>query len=176
MTSIDSHSRQVLRWDATKSRWMPISWDRWERFHNNGYFHPDGFAPLPDVTPGKHFIAVSCLVGTHLIWVHAGTSVIGPDGRNGDLPLDRVLSADEVKRLREYQDRSNDYDTVRNQLRRPLNHEEQQEFDELRDRVWRSELPPKAVMQELPRALGALTFDDAARQTLAAAGISLFLH
>jgi len=79
-----------------------------------------------------------------------------------------VLSDGEIERYRALNKRYYEYPEAH-----PLDDEERLEFDAMRDRLWRSWLPPVEAVRELTRAAVALPDEtDAAWNVLEACGIS----
>jgi hypothetical protein len=94
--------------------------------------------------------------------------LIDRDGRIADDRFFGVLSDAEIERYRALNKRHYEYPEIH-----PLTKDEQKEFDAIRDRLWRSWLPPVAAVRDLTRAAVALPDEnDAAWNVLEACGIS----
>jgi len=161
MVSLDE-GQQVLHWRG--GEWHPVAWQDWISFREL----TKPFAPLPFVTAGEHHFAICIVEDGRLFNIIPHRYLIDRDGRIADDHYFGVLSDDEAKRYtalngRHYQHPQSD----------PLTKEEQAEFDAIRDRLWRSWLPPVEAVRQLTRAAVALPDeDDAAWRVLEACGIS----
>jgi hypothetical protein len=94
--------------------------------------------------------------------------LIDRDGRIADDRFFGVLSEAEIERYRALNKRRYEYPEAH-----PLTKDEQTEFDAIRDRLWRSWLPPAEAVRDLTRAAVALPDEnDAAWNVLEACGIS----
>ena len=152
---------QVLHWRS--GAWHRIAWKDWMSFRALGA----PFAPLADVTAGEHFFAVCAAEDGRLYNIHPHRYLVDGDGRIADDHYFGVLSDREIGHYEALNKRHYEYP-----LKHPLNDEEQREFDAIRDRLWRSWLPPIEAVRELTRATVALPDeDDAAWNVLEASGI-----
>ncbi len=161
MVSFDE-GQQVLHWHG--SAWHRIAWDDWMGFRALG----SPFAPLPFVTAGEHCFVVCAVQDGRLYNILPHRYLIDRDGRIADDRYFGVLSDGEIERYEALNKRHYEYPQAD-----PLNDEEQSEFDAIRDRLWRSWLPPVEAVRELTRAAVALPDEnDAAWRVLEACGIS----
>jgi hypothetical protein len=161
MVSLDE-GQQVLHWRG--GAWHRIAWQDWMSFREL-----DGnFAPPPYVTAGEHRFVVCIVEDGRLYNIIPHRYLIDRDGRIADSHYFGVLSDAEIERYRALNKRHYQYPEAH-----PLNDEEQREFDAIRDRPWRSWLPPVEAVRELTRAAVALPDEnDAAWNVLEACGIS----
>jgi hypothetical protein len=161
MVSLDN-GQQVLHWHGTT--WHRIAWRDWIRFREAG----DSFFPLPYVTAGEHYFVVCIVENGRLYNVHPHRYLIDGDGRIADDRYFGVLLDGEIERYRALNKRHYEYPQAH-----PLNDEEQTDFDSIRDRLWRSWLPPFEAVRQLTRTAVALPDEnDAAWNVLEASGIS----
>jgi hypothetical protein len=152
---------QVLHW---RGAWHRIAWEDWMSFRTLN----TAFAPLPDVTAGEHHFVVCAVEDGRLYNIHPHRYLIDRDGRIADDRYFGVLSDVEIERYQALDKRHYQYPQTH-----PLNDDEQREFDAIRDRLWRSWLPPVEAVRELTRAAVALPDEnDAAWRVLEACGIS----
>jgi hypothetical protein len=161
---IDSldEGQQVLHWRA--SAWHRFAWQDWTSFRALGA----PFAPLPYVTAGEHRFVVCIVEDGRLYNIIPHRYLIDRDGRIADDRYFGVLSDGEIERYEALYRRHYEYPEAH-----PLNDEERREFDAIRDRLWRSWLPPVEAVRELTRAAVALPDEnDAAWNVLEACGIS----
>jgi hypothetical protein len=94
--------------------------------------------------------------------------LIDRDGRVADDRYFGVLSDGEIERYEALNKRHYEFPEAH-----PLNEDERREFDAIRDRLWRSWLPPVEAVRELTRTAVALPDEnDAAWNVLEACGIS----
>jgi hypothetical protein len=161
MVSLDN-GQQVLHWLG--GAWHRIAWQDWMRFREAG----DSFSPLPYATAGEHRFVVCIVEDGRLYNIHPHRYLIDRDGSIADDRYFGVLSDGEIERYEALNKRHHEYPQSR-----PLNGEEQTEFDAIRDRLWRSWLPPVEAVRELTRTAVALPDEnDAAWNVLEACGIS----
>jgi hypothetical protein len=161
MDSLDE-GQQVLHWRG--AAWHRIAWQDWMSFRALN----ETFAPLPYVTAGEHRFVVCIVEDGRLYNILAHRYLIDEDGRIADDHYFGVLSDAEIERYQALDKRHYEYPQTH-----PLNDEEQREFDAIRDRLWRSWLPPTEAVRELTRAAVALPDEnDAAWKVLEACGIS----
>jgi len=161
MVALDE-GQQVLHWLG--GAWHRIAWQDWMKFREVG----SSFAPLPYVTAGEHHFVVCAVEDGRLYNIIPHRYLIGGDGRIADDHFFGVLSDAEIERYRALNKRHYQFPEDD-----PLSKDEQQEFDAIRDRLWRSWLPPVEAVRELTRAAVALPDEnDAAWQVLEACGIS----
>jgi hypothetical protein len=161
MVSFDN-GQQVLHWrDGT---WHRIAWQKW-----TGFRELDGsFAPLPDLTEGEHHFVVCVVEDGRLYNIIPHRYLIDRDGRIADGRFFGVLLDGEIERYQALNKRYYDYPEAH-----PLTKDEQTEFDAIRDRLWRSWLPPVEAVRKLTSAAVALPDEnDAAWNVLEACGIS----
>ena len=161
MVSLDE-GQQVLHWRG--GAWHRIAWQDWMSFRAL-----DGnFAPLPYVTAGEHHFVVCAVEDGRLYNIIPHRYLIDRDSRIADDRYFGVLSDGEIERYRALNKRHYEYPEAH-----PLNDEERREFDAIRDRLWRSWLPPVEAVRELTRTTVALPDEnDAAWNVLEACGIS----
>jgi hypothetical protein len=161
MISLDE-GQQVLHW--LNGSWHRITWQDWMKFRELD----GGFVPLPYVTAGEHHFAVCIVEDGRLFNILPHRYLIDRDGRIADDRFFGVLSDAEIERYRALDKRHYQYPQAH-----PLSDVEQTEFDALRDRLWRSWLPPVEAVRELTRAaVGLPDENDAAWNVLEASGIS----
>jgi hypothetical protein len=161
MVSLDE-GQQVLHWRG--GTWHRIAWQHWMDFREL-----DGsFVPLPEVTAGEHHFVVCVVEDGRLYNIIPHRYLIDRDGRIADDRFFGVLSDVEIECYRALNKRHYEYPEAH-----PLTKDEQKEFDAIRDRLWRSWLPPVEAVRELTRAAVALPDEnDAAWNVLEACGIS----
>lgn len=160
MVSLDN-GQQVLHWLV--GAWHRIAWQDWMSFR--GLNAP--FAPLPYVTAGEHYFVVCIVEDGRLYNILPHRYLIDRDGRIADDRYFGVLSDSEIERYELLNKRHYEYPQAH-----PLNREEQAEFDAIRDRLWRSWLPPVEAVRELTQSAVALPDEnDAAWDVLEACGI-----
>jgi hypothetical protein len=95
--------------------------------------------------------------------------LIGSDGRIVRDNYFGVLSASEIERFEALDKCHYEYPQ-----KHPLNDKENKEFASLRDRLWRSWLPPDGAMRQLMTVFPAMPHeDDAAWNVLAASGVAM---
>jgi hypothetical protein len=161
MVALDE-GQQVLHW--RDGAWHRIAWQDWMNFRELR----GAFAPLPYVTAGEHRFVVCIVEDGRLYNIIPHRYLIDRDGRIADDCYFGVLSDGEIERYRALNKRHYEYPEAH-----PLNDEERREFDAIRDRLWRSWLPPVEAVRELTRAAVALPDEnDAAWNVLEACGIS----
>lgn len=161
MVSFDD-GQQVLHWRG--GAWHRIAWQDWMSFRELD----NSFAPLPYVTAGDHRFVVCVVEDGRLYNIIPHRYLIDLDGRIADDRYFGVLSDAEIERYQALNKRHYEYPETH-----PLTKAEQTEFDAIRDRLWRSWLPPVEAVQELTRATVALPDEnDAAWKVLEACGIS----
>jgi len=162
MVSLDE-GEQVLHWHS--GAWHRIAWDDWSSFRD--VMH-DSFAPLPYVTAGEHHFVVCIVEDGRLYNILPHRYLIDRDGRIADDRYFGVLSDGEIERYEALNKRHYKYPQTH-----PLNDDEQREFEAIRERLWRSWLPPVEAVRELTRAAVALPDEnDAAWKVLEACGMS----
>jgi hypothetical protein len=160
MISLDE-GQQVLHWHG--AAWHRIAWPAWASFRAVA----EPFASLPNVTACEHHFVVCIVEDGRLHNIHPHRYLIGRDGRIADDRYFGVLSDAEIERYEALNKRHYEYPQAQ-----PLTTDEQREFDAIRDRLWRSWLPPIEAVRELTRAAVALPDeDDAAWHVLEACGI-----
>lgn len=161
MVSLDE-GQQVLHWRG--GAWHPIAWQAWMNFRALDVM----FAPLPYVAAGEHCFVVCVVEDGRLYNILPHRYLIDRDGRIADDRFFGVLSDAEIERYQGLNKRHYEYPEAN-----PLTKQEQTEFDAIRDRFWRSWLPPAEAVRELTRAAVALPDEnDAAWRVLEACGIS----
>jgi hypothetical protein len=153
--------QDVLHW--RDGGWHHIAWNDWSNFRAPGA----AFVPLPYVTAGEHRFVV-CIVGDGRLYnILPHRYLVGEDGRIADDQYFGVLSDAEIGLYQALNRRHYEYPQTR-----PLNGDERSEFDAIRDRLWRSWLPPIEAVRKLTHATIALPDeDDAAWEVLEASGI-----
>jgi hypothetical protein len=157
-----NEGQQVLHW--RDGAWHRIAWQDWSNFR--ALSAP--FAPLPCVTAGEHHFVVCIVEDGRLYNILPHRYLIDRDGRIADDGCFRALSIAEIERYESLNRRHYEYPQAH-----PLNDEEQREFDAIRDRLWRSWLPPVEAVRELTHAAVALPDEnDAAWNVLEACGMS----
>jgi hypothetical protein len=162
MVSLDE-GQQVLHW--RDGAWHRIAWQDWVSFRG---LHAAPFAPLPYVTAGEHRFVVCIVEDGRLYNILPHRYLIDRDGRIADDRYFDVLSDSEIERYEALNRRHYEFPEAH-----PLNDEERRKFDAIRDRLWRSWLPPVDAVRELTRAAVALPDkNDAAWSVLEACGIS----
>ncbi|OKO82611.1 hypothetical protein AC629_23855 [Bradyrhizobium sp. NAS80.1] len=154
--------QQVLHW--RDGAWHPIAWQNWMNFRElNG-----PFAPPPCVKAGEHHFVVCIVEDGRFYNILPHRYLIDPDGRIADDRYFGVLSDGEIARYEALNRRHYEYPQAH-----PLSREEEGEFESIRDRLWRSWLPPVEAVRDLTRAAVALPDEnDAAWDVLEACGIS----
>jgi hypothetical protein len=161
MISFDD-GQQVLHWRG--GAWHRIAWDDWSNFRD---VLGNSFAPLPNVRAGEHYFVVCAVEDGRLHNIHPHRYLIDRDGRIADDRYFGVLSDAEIERYEALNKRHYGYPQTE-----PLTTDERREFDAIRDRLWRSWLPPIEAVRELTRAAVAVPDeDDAAWHVLEACGI-----
>ena len=154
--------QRVLHW--RDGVWHRIGWDDWSNFREPGA----AFVPLPYVTAGEHRFVVCIVEDGRLYNILPHRYLINRDGRIAPDGYFGVLSDSEIERYEALNRRHYEYPQAH-----PLNGAEQRDFDAIRDRLWRSWLPPVEAVRELTRAAVALPDEnDAAWNVLEACGIS----
>jgi hypothetical protein len=144
-------------------KWHRIAWDRWMKFR--GF---DGFEPLEHVGQGEHFFVVCIVEDGRLYNVMPHRYLIDRDGRIAHDRYFGVLSDDEISQFEALNRRHYEYPQTE-----PLSSAENSAFSNLRERLWRSWLPPIDAARELTRAATALPDeDDAAWHFLEAGGLT----
>jgi hypothetical protein len=162
MVSLDE-GQQVLHWRG--GAWHRIAWDDWSSFRD---VLGVSFAPLPCVTAGEHHFVVCIVEDGRLFNIIPHRYLIDGDGHIAKDGYFGVLSGVEIERYKALNKRHYDYPQTH-----PLTKDEQTEFDAIRDRLWRSWLPPVEAVRDLTRAAVALPDEnDAAWNVLEACGIS----
>jgi hypothetical protein len=160
MISLDE-GKQVLHW--RDGAWHRIAWQDWMSFFG---LNAD-FAPLPYVTAGEHRFVVCIVEDGRLFNILPHRYLIDEDRRIADDRYFGMLSDAEIERYETLNKRHYEYPQAQ-----PLTTGEQREFDAIRNRLWRSWLPPIEAVRELTRAAVALPDeDDAAWNVLEACGI-----
>jgi len=120
------------------------------------------------VTAGEHRFVVCIVEDGRLFNILPHRYLIDRDGRIGDDRYFGVLADAEIGRYEALNKRH--YESPQSN---PLREDEQAEFDAIRDRLWRSWLPPVEAVRELTRAAVALPDEnDAAWDVLEASGFS----
>lgn len=162
MTSLNE-GQHVLHW--RQGSWHPIDWDTWPHF--TGWAKP--WAPLPGVGTGEHYFVVCILSDGRLYNIIPHRYLVDSDGRIiGDVYFG-VLTDDEIPHYKRLNERH--YESPQTL---PLSDDEQKDFDAIRDRLWRSWLPPAEAMRELMRVVGAMPDEgDAAWRVLLASGLQM---
>jgi hypothetical protein len=144
--------------------WHRIPWDSWAKFRDEGH----SWAPLPYVTVGEHYFVVCVVDDGRLFNIIPHRYLIDNDGRIADDRYFGVLSDEEIKQFEANNRRHYEYPQTS-----PLAETEQRTFEAIRDRLWRSWLPPTEAVRELTIAATALPDErDAAWQVLEACGIT----
>jgi hypothetical protein len=162
MTEPDITETQVFHW---RGFWQYVPWEMWSRFRG---LHGDGWTPLPGVGAGEHYFVVCATGNGRLFNIHPHRYLIDRDGKIVDDGYFGVLTAGEIERYEALDKRHYEYPQAH-----PLNAQEQQDFEQLRWRVWRSRVAPAAAMRELTRVAVALPDEgDAAWNVLEACGLS----
>lgn len=153
--------QQVLH--LRNGKWHRVVWDSWLKFLGEG----QEWAPLPHVIGGEHYFVVCIVEDGRLFNIIPHRYQIDRDGHIVDDRYFGVLSVFETARYEALNRRHYEHPQTH-----PLSDEEQHEFDAIRDRLWRSWLPPVEAVRELTRAAVALPDeDDAAWNVLEASGI-----
>src|SRR5260221_11741064 len=141
MISLDE-GQQVLHWRG--GAWHRIAWEDWSNFRD---VLGGSFAPLPNVTAGEHHFVVCIVEDGRLYNIIPHRYLIDRDGRIADDRYFGVLSDGDIERYRALTERHYEFPEAH-----PLTKEEQAEFNAIRDRLWRSWLPPVEAVRELTRA------------------------
>jgi len=142
--------------------WRRIPWDSWRRFRDEG----QGWAPLPDVVAGEHYFVVCMVEDGRLFNIIPHRYLIDNDGRISNSRYFGVLSDEEINQFEALHRRHYEYPQAS-----PLTRAEQHTFDAIRDRLWRSWLPPAEAVRQLTVAATALPDEtDDAWQVLEASG------
>jgi hypothetical protein len=163
MTLFNDDGKQVLHWRG--GAWHRIAWDDWMSFRN---IQGDSFVPLPYVTAGEHHFIVCAVEDGRLYNILPHRYLIDRDGGIAEDGYFGVLSEVEIARYEALNKRHYEHPPTD-----PLSKDEQPEFDAIRNRLWRSWLPPVEAVRELTRAAVALPDEnDAAWNVLEACGIS----
>ena len=153
---------QVFHWRG--GAWHPIAWETWARFRA----WDDSWAPLPQVGAGEHYFVVCMTKDGRLFNILPHRYLIEPDGKVADDGYFGVLTAEEIMRYEALYKRHYEYPQTN-----PLNAQEQEDFEAVRWRVWRSLVAPAPAMRELTRAAVAFPDEgDAAWYALEACGLS----
>lgn len=149
----------ALHWNEAARTWDKIAWCDFMRFKTFG----DEFRPLAGIGAGNHWFVV-CVVDDqqNLFNVLPHRYLIHHDGRIVDDGYFGVLSGAETKRYKALNKRHYQYPQIH-----PLNEKEQTEFDAIRDRLWRSWLPPRDAAMMLIRDLPAFPTSSPDRPGLA---------
>jgi hypothetical protein len=154
--------QQVMHWRGRA--WHRIAWEDWSSFRAVA----EPFAPLLNVTAGEHHFVVCIVEDGRLFNILPHRYLIDRDGRIADDRYFGMLSDVEIERYETLNKRYYQYPQTN-----PLNDGEQAEFEAIRDRLWRSWLPPVEAVRELTRAAIALPDEnDGAWKVLEACGIS----
>jgi hypothetical protein len=144
--------------------WRRIPWDSWLRFLDEG----PGWAPLLHVVAGEHYFVVCVVEDDRLFNIIPHRYLIDKDGRISDDRYFGVLSDDEIEQFEALNRRHYEYPQTN-----PLTQAEQRTFDAIRDRLWRSWLPPAEAVRELTVAATGLPDEtDAAWRVLEASGFT----
>lgn len=144
--------------------WHRIPWESWLQFRGLG----QAWAPLPHVGVGEHHFVVCVVEDGRLFNIMPHRYLIDRDGRIADDRYFGVLSDDTIKQFEGLNNRN--YESPQTS---PLTEAEQRIFDAIRDRLWRSWLPPAETVRELTLAATALPDEtDAAWHVLEACGIT----
>lgn len=156
--------QDVLHW--RDGSWHAIeNWDNWMRFA--GWEKP--WEPLSHVGPGEHYFVVCVQNNGRLFNILPHRYLVDGEGRIVPDNYFGILSPGEIERFRALNKRH--YESPQTQ---PLSEQENQEFGALRNRLWRSWLPPAIAMRELMRMFPAMpNEEDAAWKVLAASGVAL---
>src|SRR5437667_9833 len=133
---------QVLLW--RDGAWHPIEWACWMSFRGIG----ESFVPLPEVGAGEHHFVVCAVEDGRLFNIIPHRYLVDADGRIVDDGYFDVLSTDEVELYEALNKRYYAWPETH-----PLNEQEQRDFEAIRERLWRSWLPPITAMRELTRAV-----------------------
>ncbi|WP_431014753.1 hypothetical protein [Bradyrhizobium pachyrhizi] len=153
--------QQVLH--LRDSVWHRIPWDSWLKFRDTG----QAWAPLPHVGAGEHHFAVCIVEDGRLFNIIPHRYRIDGDGRIADDRYFGALSDDEIRQFEALNRRHYEYPQTN-----PFTEAEERAFDALRDRIWRSWLPPAEAVRALTLAATALPDEsDAAWHVLEASGI-----
>jgi hypothetical protein len=156
--------QQVLHW--RQDEWHRIPWAQWMSFRAD--FADTPFVPLPDVTAGEHYFVVCAVEDGRLFNIIPHRCLIDGDGRIADDGYFGVLSDEEIKHYKALNKRHYEYPQTS-----PLNKAEEETFEALRSRLWRSWLPPVEAVRKLTRAATALPDEtDAAWHVLEACGLT----
>lgn len=129
----------VLHWNERAATWEPFRWDDWMAFRGYG----DNFRPLLGVREGDHYFVV-CVVDEErtLYNILPHRYRIDRDGRITDHEFDDLTPDDRA------------FVSKWNISRDVPTGADGERFDSLRDRMWRSWLPPKhaaaTLIQNLP--------------------------
>jgi hypothetical protein len=116
--------------------WHRIDWASWSKFRDT---LKQGFVPLPHVAAGEHHFVVCVIDDGRLRNIIPHRYLIDRDGRIADDRYFGVLSDDEIERFEALT------------LQPTMTEAEQCTFDALRERVWRSMLPPAEAGRKLTR-------------------------
>jgi len=144
--------------------WHHIPWDGWLKFRDEG----QSWAPIPHVTVGEHYFVVCVVEDGRLFNIIPHRYLIDNDGRIADDRYFGVLSDEEMKQFEALNRRH--YECPQTS---PLTEAEQRTFEAIRDRLWRSWLPPTEAVRELTIAATALPDEqDATWLVLEACGIT----
>jgi hypothetical protein len=162
MESLDDIGQKVFHLRA--GTWHHVPWSSWMRFRGLG----DAWAPLPHVGAGEHYFVVCVATDGRLFNILPHRYLIDSDGHIADDGYFGVLWSEEIERYKALNERHYEYPQAH-----PLTAGEQRDFDGIRDRLWRSWLPPAAAARELTRVAVALPDEgDAAWHMLEACGLS----
>ena len=144
--------------------WHQIPWESWQKFRGEG----QGWAPLSHVVGGEHYFVVCVVEDGRLFNILPHRYRIDNDGRIADARYFGVLSDEEIERFEALNRRHCEYPETS-----PLTEGERHTFDAIRDRLWRSWLPPAEAVRQLTVAATALPDEsDAAWHVLEACGIT----
>jgi hypothetical protein len=162
MTLSFEEGMHVLHW--CEGSWHHIDWKSWGAFRGL----PGPWSPLPGAIAGEHYFVVCVIEAGRLFQIHPHRYLIDHKGRITDDGYFGVLSNIERDRYEALNKRYYEYPQSRR-----LTDKERKAFDSIRDRLWKSWLPPAAAIRELMRVLPALPEkEDAAWHVLEASGVS----
>ena len=123
---------------------------------------------LPHVTGGEHHFVICVVEDGRLFNIIPHRYRIDNDGRIADDRYFGVLSDEEIEQFEGLNRRHYEYPQAS-----PLTQAEQRTFDAIRDRLWRSWLPPAEAVRQLTIAATALPDEtDAAWHVLEACGFT----
>jgi hypothetical protein len=135
-------------WHLRDGSWHRVDYGDWCRFRG---LAKEGWAPLPDIHPGDQRFVFCVIEDGRLYNLIPHRYLIDDAGRIVLGHYFGVLSTDEIERYEGLDKRYYGWPQ-----KHPLTDCEQQELEAIRNRLWRSSLPPPSAMRDLMRVLPVL--------------------